>query len=83
MMDDLRTARDDVERAAIAKKGSPYLTTKQAAFYLGLSPRTLEKMRAKGVGPKFYRIGRSARYLVRDLDAHWSANDVGKDDRHA
>jgi len=80
-MDDVRTARDDVERATIAKKGSPYLTTKQAAHYLGLSPRTLEKMRAKGVGPKFHRIGRSARYLVRELDADWPP--LSKYDNHA
>jgi len=75
-MDDMHTARDDVERAAIAKKGSPYLTTKQAAHYLGLSPRTLEKMRTKGIGPKYYRVGRGVRYLVRDLD-EWAIANMG------
>lgn len=64
--------KDDVDKAFIAKKGSPYLNTAQAAHYLGLSPRTLEKMRADGVGPKYYRKGRSIRYLVRDLDG-WTA----------
>ena len=28
---------DDIARAARAKKGSPFLSTEQAAFYLGLS----------------------------------------------
>ena len=79
-MDDMqnephKNEKDDVEKAAIARKGSPYLTTKQAAHYLGLSPRTLEKMRSKGVGPRFHLIGlRSKRYLVRELDK-WSTGD--------
>jgi len=30
-------AGDDVARAAQAKKGSPFLSTEQAAFYLGLA----------------------------------------------
>ena len=35
---------DENARAAQAKKGSPFLSTEQAAFYVGLSHRTLEKM---------------------------------------
>jgi len=76
-MDDMHIARDDVERAAIARKGSPYLTTKQAAHYLGLSPRTLEKMRTKGIGPNYYRVGRGVRHLVRDLDA-WAITNMSR-----
>ncbi|RUU94540.1 MAG: DNA-binding protein, partial [Mesorhizobium sp.] len=30
---------DENERAARAKKGSPFLSTAQAAFYIGLSQR--------------------------------------------
>ena len=37
---------DDIARAAHAKKGSPFLSTEQAAFYLGLSARKLQQMRA-------------------------------------
>ncbi|WP_225769619.1 AlpA family transcriptional regulator [Inquilinus sp. Marseille-Q2685] len=62
---------DDTARAARAKKGSPFLNTDQAAFYIGLSSRTLEKMRSFGRGPKFRRHGRHVRYHIADLD-NWS-----------
>jgi len=51
---------------------SPFFTTAQAAQYLGLSPRTLERMRTQGYGPKYRKHGRHVRYLVSDLD-EWSA----------
>lgn len=62
---------DDINRAANAKKGSPFLNTDQAAFYIGLSRRTLEKMRAEDNGPPFRRHGRYVRYHIDELDA-WS-----------
>ena len=62
---------DDINRAARAKKGSPFLNTEQAAFYLGLSPRKLQEMRARGGGPRFRRHSRYVRYHIDDLDA-WS-----------
>ncbi len=43
---------DAEERAAKAKKGSPFLSTDQAAHFIGLSRRTLEKMRVHGGGPE-------------------------------
>ena len=53
---------------------SPYLTTRLAAFYVRLSPRTLESMRRNGGGPPFrpHSNGRNIVYHVDDLDA-WSA----------
>ncbi len=63
---------DDVARAARAKKGSPFLSTEQAAFYLGLSARKMQAMRATGSGPPFRRHGRYVRYHIDDLDS-WSA----------
>ena len=36
---------DDIARAARAKKGSPFLSTEQAGFYLGLSARKMEALR--------------------------------------
>jgi len=63
---------DDAVRAANAKKGSPFLTTDQAAFYVGLSGRTLEKMRTAGGGPRFRKHGRYVRYHIDDLDT-WSS----------
>jgi hypothetical protein len=62
---------DDIARAARAKKGSPFLSTEQAAFYLGLSARKLQAMRATGSGPSFRRHSRYVRYHIDDLDA-WS-----------
>jgi excisionase family DNA binding protein len=62
---------DDIERAADAKKGSPFLTTDQAARYVGLFRQTLEKMRRRGVGPRYRKHGRYVRYHIADLDA-WS-----------
>lgn len=62
---------DEIARAAMAKKGSPFLNTAQAAFYIGLSHRTLEKMRMQGLGPRYRKHGRFVRYHIADLD-HWS-----------
>lgn len=62
---------DDIARAARAKKGSPFLSTEQAAFYLGLSARRLQTMRRDGSGPRFRRHSRYVRYHIDDLDG-WS-----------
>lgn len=67
---------DDISRAAKAKKGSPFLSTEQAAFYLGLSPRKLQAMRAEQSGPRFRRHARYVRYHIDDLDS-WSAGSGG------
>jgi excisionase family DNA binding protein len=64
---------DDVDRAARARKGGPFLNTAQAAYYVGLSNRTLEKMRTVGGGPKYRKHGRYVRYHIDDLDA-WSVS---------
>ena len=44
-----------------------YMTTPQAAAYLGLSPRTLESYRCRGGGPPFYVFGSVVRYLLSDV----------------
>lgn len=62
---------DDVERAVRAKKGSPFLSTEQAAFYLGLSARKLQQMRRLRIGPIVRRHGRLVRYHIDDLES-WS-----------
>jgi len=59
------------ERAALARKGSPFLNTGQAAHYLGLSERTLRIMRGRGDGPPFRKHGRLFRYHIAELDT-WS-----------
>ena len=63
---------DEVHKSTVARHGSPFLNTARAAHYVGLSPRTLEKMRTLGHGPKYRKHGRYVRYLISDLDA-WSA----------
>jgi len=62
---------DDIIRAARAARGSPFLTTQQAAFYLGLSARTLQEYRTARTGPRFRRHSRRVRYHIDDLDT-WS-----------
>ena len=51
-----------------------YLRTAEAARYLSLSPRTLEKHRTYGTGPAYRKIGGRVVYAVPDLNA-WA--DVG------
>jgi excisionase family DNA binding protein len=50
-----------------------YLTTAEAAEYLRLSSRTLEKHRCIGTGPRFRKVGRMIRYTISDLDKWVSA----------
>ncbi|MBH9683559.1 helix-turn-helix domain-containing protein [Burkholderia cepacia] len=56
--------------ATIATPPQPqrYLTNDEAAEYLRLSPRTLEKQRVIGGGPKFRKFGRRVMYAVADLN---------------
>lgn len=49
-----------------------YLSTRQSAEWLGLSPRTLERYRVTGEGPVFHRFGSRVRYLLVDLEA-WAS----------
>jgi len=51
-----------------------YLRTAEAARYLRLSPRTLEKHRTYGTGPAYRKIGGRVVYAVTDLNV-WA--DVG------
>ena len=46
-----------------------YLSTREAADWLGLSPRTLDRYRVTGDGPAFHRLGSRVRYLLADLEA--------------
>ena len=46
-----------------------YLPTREAAHYLGLSARTLNRYRVSGDGPVFHRFGGRVRYRRDDLDA--------------
>jgi len=50
---------------------SPFLSTEEAGVYLGLSPRTLERLRFEGRGPAYRKHGRIVVYKREALDT-WS-----------
>lgn len=56
------------------------LRTPEAARFLGISIRTLEKHRTYGTGPTYRKIGGRVLYTVRDLEA-WSAIGTRKSTR--
>ena len=55
------------------ENGRNYLNTREAAAWLGLSPRTLDRYRVSGEGPVFHRFGSRVRYLLADIEAWASA----------
>ncbi len=71
---------DDVPAAPLDETGEEmemngncgYMTTKQVAEYLGLSPRTLASYRGNNKGPPFYRFGTSVRYRLAEVD-RWAS----------
>jgi hypothetical protein len=62
---------DAIDRARCAKRGSPFLNTDQAAYFLAVSRRHLERLRTMGGGPKCRRHSRIIHYHIDDLVA-WS-----------
>jgi predicted DNA-binding transcriptional regulator AlpA len=46
-----------------------YLDNEQAARFLKLSPRTLDRQRGTGEGPRFRKFGRRVIYAIEDLEA--------------
>jgi predicted DNA-binding transcriptional regulator AlpA len=52
------------------------LTSKQLAVLVGLSVRSLERLRASGGGPKFIKLGQSVRYREADLAAWLAAQTM-------
>ncbi len=48
-------------------KDTRYLRTKEAAHYVGLSARTLEKHRTFGTGPRYKKIGGRVIYTLEEL----------------
>ena len=49
-----------------------YFGPEEAARYLGLSPRTLQRMRVTGEGPRYVKVRRRVIYDRLDLD-DWAA----------
>ncbi len=54
-------------RLATAGERPRFLTTDESAELLRLSPRTLEKLRVLGGGPRFRKLGARVVYAVDDL----------------
>jgi hypothetical protein len=57
---------------AASSRTSPFTSNQEAAEYLKLSPRTLEKLRVGGGGPPFRKLGRRVVYALADLE-EWAA----------
>jgi hypothetical protein len=57
------------QQPAQTTQAARYLTNSEAAEFLRLSPRTLEKQRVIGGGPRFRKFGRRVMYALIDLEA--------------
>jgi len=55
------TASPDPSRANVV------FDTRAAAAFLGVSPRTLEGFRVRGVAPRYTKVGGAVRYRIESL----------------
>ena len=63
----------DTQGETTMKNGeSPHLSAREAAAWLGVSARTLHRMRERGGGPDHYRFGHRFLYRIEDLE-RWAA----------
>ena len=58
-----------------------FVRTPDAAAFLGLSGRTLEKHRCTGTGPVFRKLGGRVVYAIDDLEA-WAAERTRNSTSH-
>jgi hypothetical protein len=72
MFGDIRAIKRAHERG-LEMKECRRLNTREAAEYLGLSPRTLERLRLRGGGPIYEKPIRRCLYRIDALDAWASA----------
>lgn len=63
----LRTAPVAAPLSATTPGNPEFLTNDEAAAFLRLSPRTLEKQRVLGGGPRFRKFGARVVYAADDL----------------
>lgn len=60
---------DPTQSAEFPSDATPrFLNNSEAAEFLRLSPRTLEKQRVIGGGPRFRKFGRRVMYAIGDLE---------------
>ncbi len=67
------THKREGDKCMSDNNGRHYMSTREAAAWLGLSPRTLDRYRVSGEGPVFHRFGARVRYLLADLETWASA----------
>ena len=60
-----------------------YLSTRRAAAFLGLSPRTLDRYRGTEDGPAYHRFGQRILYHRADLEAWAAARRIAGSGRRA
>ncbi len=65
----LRSLPVAAQPSAAAPGNPEFLTNDEAAAFLRLSPRTLEKQRVLGGGPRFRKFGARVLYAAKDLQA--------------
>ena len=63
----LRPIPAAAQPSAAAPDNPEFLTNDEAAAFLRLSPRTLEKQRVLGGGPRYRKFGARVLYAVGDL----------------
>ena len=68
-----RASRADDHASPEPAAARMYMNTRDAADWLGLSPRTLDRYRVTGEGPAFFRLGRLVRYRREDIET-WLAD---------
>jgi predicted DNA-binding transcriptional regulator AlpA len=68
----MKTTKGRAMRPDLAVLPPRYLRTKEAAEFLSLSARTLEKHRTYGTGPDYRKLGGRVVYSIRDLET-WAA----------
>ena len=62
--------RDELDIAGLVTKPGPLrrVQAKEASAYVGISAKTLNRMRVRGKGPRYTNRGRRVIYDVVDLD---------------
>lgn len=82
--------RQEADRAVaepIKAKVDPFLTTVECADMLRLSPRTLERMRVEGAGPRYVKAGPGVRakvlYRLSDVTAWTTARSFRSTSEYA
>lgn len=81
----VRAMIEEIVRAEVArvlKAGGPppvepeYMTDRQVAACVGMSPQTFRQMRCDGEGPPFITVGRAVRYRWSDVVTWFDARKV-------